>query len=160
MWCVCTKMEMVANTKKRRVFAPEIAKRRSTRSMTAPIGIAKKSQGNITVPLRIEIRTGLCVRVMASNGSTVQARPSARLEAIEADHILLKAGVSPIFPVRGVLTLTLQMESARHPSLHCRCFYCHAIEECRRSESYVLMCEAQPVPTPPGESRDARHVHP
>jgi hypothetical protein len=58
----------------------------------APIGIAKSSQGNITIAPINEIKTGLSVKEMASKGTAVSITPSARFEIMLDAHIRLNAG--------------------------------------------------------------------
>jgi hypothetical protein len=66
--------------------------RLSSRSTRAPIGIAKKSHGSITIAPIAEIRTVLSVNVMAKRGTAAPKTPSARFETILAAHIRLNAG--------------------------------------------------------------------
>jgi len=69
--------------------SPAIRKRRelvkvtnsllSTRSTIRPIGIAKRSHGNITSALIIEIRIGSFVSVIARSGAATANKPSDKL---------------------------------------------------------------------------------
>jgi hypothetical protein len=76
-------------------FEPAKIKRRSTRSTSAPIGMAKSSQGNITIAPMIEINTVLSVKVIASKGAAAIRTPSARFETMLPAHKRLNAGPMP-----------------------------------------------------------------
>jgi hypothetical protein len=56
------------------------------------MGIAKRSQGSITIAPINEINTGLSVKEMASNGTAASITPSARFEIMLDAHIRLNAG--------------------------------------------------------------------
>jgi hypothetical protein len=75
-------------------IALELAKMnlRSTRSTITPIGIAKSSQGNITMAPITEIKTVLSVKVIASSGAAAIKTPSAKLETKLLAHKRLNAG--------------------------------------------------------------------
>ena len=73
-------------------FALASSNRRSTRSTSAPIGIAKKSQGSITSALSTEIKTGFLVRVIARSGAATARIPSAKFVVRLAPHSRLNAG--------------------------------------------------------------------
>jgi len=73
-------------------FVKVIKSRLSERSTTKPIGIAKRSQGNITNALSIEIRTGSFVREIAKRGAATAKSPSERLLITLALKRRLKAG--------------------------------------------------------------------
>ena len=83
---------MTPITAARIAFDPANMNRRSRRSTKAPIGIANKSQGNITIAPSAEIRTVLSVRAIARSGAAAPKTPSARFETMLAAHMRLKAG--------------------------------------------------------------------
>ena len=56
------------------------------------MGIAKRSQGSITIAPIKEIKTGLSVKEMASKGTAASITPSARFEIMLEAHIRLNAG--------------------------------------------------------------------
>ena len=73
-------------------FEPAKINLRSTRSTITPIGIAKSSQGNITIAPIAEIKTVLSVRVIASRGAAAMRTPSAKFETKLLAHKRLNAG--------------------------------------------------------------------
>jgi hypothetical protein len=57
------------------------------------MGIAKSSQGSMTIAPMIEIKTVLSVKVIASNGAAAISTPSAKLETMLPAHKRLNAGL-------------------------------------------------------------------
>ena len=82
----------IPTTPLRIALAPAKIYRRSIRSTNAPIGIAKSSQGSITIAPIAEIKTGLSVNEIASSGTAASMTPSERFETMLEVHIRLNAG--------------------------------------------------------------------
>jgi hypothetical protein len=84
--CSTTASTSTASSAARTRFAPSIARRRSSRSASAPAGSANSSQGSVKAKTRPAISAGDRVKPMATSGRATLTIPSARSDRTAEVH--------------------------------------------------------------------------